>query len=108
MADIRRADRIQQLAGNTDLMSDASETGIALVLQDVTGVIQGREVILEVAGGAKSLQACAEVVYVKTTESGSKQVGFKYHGMSPAGKQTMAEIIDAYSKGVPIRAKIIR
>jgi len=108
MADVRRADRIQQLAGNIDYLADASETGIALVLQDVTGVVQGREVILEVSGGSRSLQVRADVVYIKKTESDNKQVGFKYAGMTPADKQTMTEIIDAYSKGVPIRAKIIR
>ncbi|MBL8027754.1 MAG: PilZ domain-containing protein [Fibrobacteres bacterium] len=108
MAEIRKADRIQQLAGAEDYIIDASATGIALTIGKDDPVVQGKEVLLEVSGGSKSVQLRADVVYVKKTESGEKQAGFKYLGLTDVNRNTIADMIDAYSKGVPIRAKIIR
>ncbi len=108
MAEIRKADRIQHLTLDDNAPIDISETGIALLLKDTTGVAQGRDVLLVIENSRNQLQIKSSVVYVKPVSKGEWHAGFHYEDMDNSKRNAMAAIVDSYSKGVPVRAKLVR
>ncbi|MFH0921638.1 MAG: PilZ domain-containing protein [Fibrobacterota bacterium] len=101
MDQIRKAERITHLTPEMGLLTDISETGASLRLTAPT--TSGTIVKLELTSMGRVLPVQAKIVHVR---QGAKQAGIEFINMTAEQKQKIAEMVDDYSRGVPISARL--
>ncbi len=106
MEEGRRAERIQHLTTDDDLISDVSETGICLKVNEA--VSQSSLLSIELSSSQNTIIVKARVVYSKPAGKTGFNIGLQYVDLIEKQKEVIFDMVDSFSKGVPIRAKIVK
>jgi hypothetical protein len=102
MDKIRKAERITHLTPETGLLSDISESGACLKL--TAPATAGSIIQLELNSMNRVLPVQAKIVHVRKD---GKQAGIEFINLTAEQKQKIADMVDDYSRGVPINARLV-
>lgn len=101
---MRKAERITELAQDVEELSDISITGVCL--KTASPFRSGSVIRLTMNAGEHALELQARVVHVRAKD-GKHFNGIEFVGLAEKAKDVLTEMVDDYSRGVPIKVRIL-
>jgi len=102
---VRKAERILELA-QLDAVSDISVTG--LCLKSAQPLKDNALHSLELSNKEMSVTVRARVVHVRKASDGLCYNGIEFAALSNEQKDQLSEMVESYSRGVPIQARLLQ
>ena len=106
MMKFRKADRTVHLTPTESLIADISVTGACLNLGAAPK--PGTILTLEMKSQDHILTLTATVIHFRTVEKNKFQAGIHFVNVPEKDRQIIHEIVDAYGRGIPIKARIVQ